>query len=114
MTALADLEKKHEHLQRTNPLFRAVEDFQTVQRRYAKWGANDTEPRAEFTCKVIAYMLGEDVVFVDRDWRLYTDMTGWKRVARALTAACQKVLKVADSVSCKQRREVREWFGWDA
>jgi len=120
------LAAKKEYLEKTNPLYRAIEKFHKVQSKYRHLGASDTEPRCVFYNILRKHLRGEEVTFLPHTekpvgdvfpaiehnmWELYSSVSGWKRAHNALTTACKKVLKAADKATLKQVRECDEWFG---
>lgn len=76
----------------------AAYQFYRVGEYFSKFGASDTEPRAEFAEVVIALYNGRDpkVPTTIRGWQLFSGMESGE-AARALTKATREVVAAAKS-----------------
>lgn len=75
----------------------AINAVYATMDKYAKFGAYDTEPRAEFADVIIAVAEGNtvEVPQTARQWQLYSGMKGSKKAARKLTRAAARFVTLA-------------------
>jgi hypothetical protein len=119
---VSEIKANEAKMQKNNPLYRAIKEFQAKQTKYRKLGATDTEPRCIFESIIHKHARGENVEFAEptpKDgndgvnmWDLYSSKSGWVRANKALTTACKKVLEAIDKATLAQLRDVNEYFGY--
>lgn len=98
----------------TTTFAQAANTWYSLSEKYAEFGASDTEPRAEFAMMIVALHDDREDVKVPAtaaQWQLFSDMKGADRVARVLTLAAKRVVKVGEADRAGLGRYVRAQ-GW--
>lgn len=77
----------------------AISAFDAASERYIRYGACDTEPRAEFTSMLERLLAGDEpqVPMSPGEWQLYSNMAGADDAALLLSARAQDVVDAARS-----------------
>lgn len=75
----------------------AVGEFESVQCKFERFGAYDTEPDVVFQRVLVRAFKGtKQLPAGPRAWQLYTGMNGVREAAKQLTEAADKVRKLID------------------
>ena len=92
-------------------LQKAHENFDVVQRKLSKFGANDTEPNGVYQREVLNAIKGLPFKpLTADDWQLYTCGMKCGMAAKRLNHALQKVVNVILCAPLKDRQALVEWF----
>lgn len=75
----------------------AIDRFDALTRKYAAFGASDTEPRAEFAEMLERLIVGDkpQVPIGAKNWQLFSDMHGVGTAAYALSVSARQVVVAA-------------------
>lgn len=87
----------------------AVKKFQTLQRRYARYGADDSEPDGVFQDLLFNYQ--DSTIPTNGDgWALYTNSMNCERVAVKLSEAALDAVNVAKGCPADQIPRMKEFI----
>jgi|APSaa5957512493_1039668.scaffolds.fasta_scaffold224115_2 hypothetical protein len=89
-----------------------VKKWEALSRKFAKFGASDTEPDAVFQWCLRDKVNGVDVRIPQsaRDWQLYSSMQGVGLAASHLTKALVRCLDSLGQVTVSEQKELREFL----
>lgn len=87
----------------------AVKKFQSLQSRYSRYGANDSEPDGVFQDLLFNYK-DRQVPQNGDEWALYTNSMNCERVAIKLSEAALDVLNIAKGCPPNQIPQMKEYI----
>lgn len=90
----------------------AIKEFEGVQKKYARWGARDTEPDGVFQVQLMRAFRGKkpQVPYDGNGWELYDSSMDCTTAASALHNACRKVVDLIESCPLSESREVGKYL----
>lgn len=90
----------------------AIAEFEKAQAKYARFGAQDTEPDAVFQARLVRAAKGGNVrIPTDPEgWELYSDMRGAQVAADALFMACLKCVEVIEETPLGESQAVVKYL----
>jgi len=90
----------------------AVKEFESVQQKYADFGAWDTEPDGVFQVLLKrAFVKGEcKVPRSSSAWQLYTSSMDCTEAGEALGDACQRVVDLVVRTPLSERAELKRYL----
>jgi len=93
-------------------LVKAIKDFEALQKRYSRLGANDSEPREVFEEVIDRAWKGR--LWTPSNWGLYSRMKGSEQASEKLTKEAVKLAKVV--MRNRNNKEaywyLNNWFGY--
>jgi len=93
----------------TQSLKKAVQEFQTLQKNYRSYGADDSEPDGIFQELLLDYKESQVPQSGD-DWALYTNSMKCEHVAKKLSDSATNVLNVARGCPPDQVSEMEKYI----
>ena len=90
----------------------AVKTFSDVQRKYARYGARDTEPDAVFQSLLVRAALGKPVetALDGKAWQLFTSSMNCNAAAKALSKAARKAVELIQRCPLGESADVKEYI----
>lgn len=90
----------------------AVNAFSKVQSKYAKYGAQDTEPDAVFQSLLVRAVLGKPVetTLDGQAWQLFTSSMNCNAAAKALSKAARKAVELIQGCPIGESAELKQYL----
>ena len=97
-----------------NPVYDVIRNFEKVQRRFAVFGADDSEPSDVFWGTVIPEAIqGKNELLSAEDWQLYTSSVDCRDATAQLNLAAYKVYRSIQDTPFHQVMEALRYYDYD-